>query len=336
MLEYIAVVALVALVAISAFRVFGAAVFGKTLYEATCIANLDSDCKGNGGSSNEVASNDSTESSTDPSGDIEALPPPPSGGSSSGGSQSGSSGTQGGTGSPSGAGTGAGSGAGTAAGAVAGATAGQAGAGPSSTGTPTAGQAPAASPASLALARQLVQAGGTATQADAEIVAQELAKLPENVLASIKKQGIKVVAAKGSVTDYYADLKGVRPRGWPPGSGWDNVPGLARGKTVVIAVRNGRVPPKGDGHGSHNLVIHETFHAIDMAGKKNSDDKAFVAAREKDLEGLSPYLQQQGKAGREEAFAESAAQYYGHDPLQSPNMGAYWRENEGRIFPGKK
>jgi Flp pilus assembly pilin Flp len=190
----------------------------------------------------------------------------------------------------------------------------------------------------LDIASRIVRAGGSGTKEDAAIVAQELAKLPVNVLSWIEQKGITVVAAKGSVTDYLTHLKGVRPRGWPPGSTWDTVPGLANGKEVVIAVRNGRVPPTGDGHGAFSLVIHETFHAIDNAGSGLSKTPDFVAARTADAAALDPYLSQAGEAGQQETFAESAARFFGGDPKlkkAQPGLYKYWETHRDTLFPPK-
>jgi hypothetical protein len=187
----------------------------------------------------------------------------------------------------------------------------------------------------LDVAKTLVKPGGTGTQADADVVAAALARLPLHVLEYMSANGVHLVAVKNSVTDYYTDLKGVRPRGWPPGSSWDSVPGVASGKEVVIATRNGRVPPTGDGHGSYDLVIHETFHGIDAAGSFSSDPE-FRAAHDADTAKLDDYLNQAGDAGYEETFAESAAHYFRGDTAwfdDKPHLKWYWETHADRIKP---
>lgn len=184
----------------------------------------------------------------------------------------------------------------------------------------------------LALAKSLTRLGGTATQADADAVAQELAKMPEPALRTLADKKVGVVAARGSVTDYATDLKGVQPRGWAPGKTWDGVPGayLPKRNEVVIATTgpagSPRVPVTGEGHGSVNMVVHEATHAIDRQGG-GSTSADFLAAHAKDSAVLPSYERQKGKAGPSEAFAESAARIYGgsHGPLVTPALDDYWR-----------
>jgi hypothetical protein len=183
-----------------------------------------------------------------------------------------------------------------------------------------------------ALAKKLVKPGGSATQADVDAVVGELKKLPEPALKTLDANHVKVIAAKGSVTDFAKDLKGVQPRGWPPGATWDKVPGayLPDRNAVVIATAgtgaNLHVPGTGEGHGSVNMVVHEATHAIDAHGG-GSKAAAFLAARTKDLGALSAYERQAGVAGPSETFAESAARFYGgsHGSIVTPALDGFWR-----------
>jgi len=114
------------------------------------------------------------------------------------------------------------------------------------------------------------------------------------------------------------------------------VPGLYEpgNNRVIIATRGAgtpagaHVPATGDGHGSQNLVIHETMHAVDHTGSPNySASPGFTTARNSDQSTLSPYESQPGVAGPEETYAESAARYYGGDPNDAtshPNLHNYW------------
>jgi hypothetical protein len=188
-----------------------------------------------------------------------------------------------------------------------------------------------------ALAEQLIQVRGTATADDVQPVLDELMKLPTTVLQRLTSESVKVIVCRDSVTDYLTDLRGVQPRGWPPGSTWDSVPGLYDGghKEVVIAthaIDGGRgVPSTGDGHGSFNLVLHESLHAYDgVTGA--SADAAFSAARNSDSGALSAYEQQAADAGRQETFAETGARFYGGDAgLQGerPSLSRYYRDYVG-------
>jgi Flp pilus assembly pilin Flp len=204
---------------------------------------------------------------------------------------------------------------------------------PSQTGTVD-GSTAAKAPTQLQYAKTFVKAGGSASQADVDAVAEDLAKLPRPVLDYMKAKGITVVAAKNSVTDYMTHLKGVKPRGWPPGSGWDSVPGTVNNNTeVVIATRGGKVPATGDGHGAYSLTVHETFHAIDRAGGWSKAPE-FVKARDADAANLDPYLKQPGEAGLEEAYAESAAHYFRGDTAwgkKNPNLWQYWETHAGKL-----
>ena len=293
LVEYILIVALVALVALGAFRSLGGAVQERVLVAAECVRTLSAGCTGAAASRARGAGAGSS-----PGG--RALPPPPPGhASTSSGAQGSSSGAKPATPTESAGGSG---------------------------GSSATGSAKEPSAAQVAQAQALVSAGGSATAADARVVAAELAKLPLDVLRYMANNGVRVVVAQGSVTDYLTELQGVRPRGWPPGATWDTVPGLARGSEVVIAVRDGKVPALGDGHGSHNLVIHETFHAIDHVGGF-SESSDFRAAHAADASSLAAYETQAGAAGREEAYAESAARYYGGDQNSStstPQLTNYW------------
>lgn len=181
------------------------------------------------------------------------------------------------------------------------------------------------------IAEAIVTTGGTGAASDKAVVVTEMLKIPLGALQALKKKGMTVVVCKNSVTEIKTELKGVRPRGWPAGHTWDSVPGLydRANKRVIIATRGGKVPANGDGHGAHNLVLHEVAHAIDAAGG-GSDSKEFKAARDKDKGTLSAYESQAGAAGREETYAESFARYHGGDAGDKkahPNLNAYWATN---------
>ena len=185
-----------------------------------------------------------------------------------------------------------------------------------------------------AVARRLVRAGGSATQEDVDAVVGELEKMPLAQLQQMERNGTRVVAARGSVTDARTDLRGVQPRGWPPGKTWDQVPGAFMPDTneVVVATQAGpngtrQVPPTGSSHGSANLVLHEAGHSLDYRGGKPSDSAEFQRAYEADRAAMPTYLQQPGAAGREEAYAETLALYL-QDPAECrrryPNLSRYW------------
>lgn len=190
------------------------------------------------------------------------------------------------------------------------------------------------------LARALTSAGGSGTAADARLVRSELQRMPMGALQIMSDNGTKVIACRGNITDYRTDLKGQTPRGWDPGDTWDIVPGVYLGdsnEVVVATVGHGtaagaHVPVTGEGHGSHNLTVHEAFHAVDMGhgGAARSSEADFNAARNADLATLPAYEQQPGTAGQEETYAESAARYYGGDPNDAaahPHLHEFWDKN---------
>lgn len=182
------------------------------------------------------------------------------------------------------------------------------------------------------LVATLTRLGGSATDEDLRVVLAELEKLPLSMLQEMHRFDLRVVVCRDSVTDHLEALRGVRPRGWPPGSTWDDVaatydPGP---KQVVVSTRqvDGRraLPARGSGHGSFNVLLHEIAHGIDFA-KNLTRQPAFLEAYETDLETLLPYERQPGAAGREEAFAEAFARYYGGDESfasERPHMFRYF------------
>jgi Mlc titration factor MtfA (ptsG expression regulator) len=90
---------------------------------------------------------------------------------------------------------------------------------------------------------------------------------------------------------------------------------------------NPHVPNTGEGHGAHNLVLHETAHGLDLGGGGGSANADFNAARTADAATLGTYESQAGNAGQQETYAESAARYYGGDPNDAashPNLHRYW------------
>ena len=192
-------------------------------------------------------------------------------------------------------------------------------------------------------ARRLVVTGGNGTVDDLEAVAREVANLPDFVLGRFENRAARIVACRGSVTDFETRLKGVTPRGWDgTGKTWDDVPGtyFDNRKSVVIAtVDSGgsrMVPTKASRlHGSANLVVHESLHGYDRLGAHQVlADPRFLTARSADFPKLGSYERQLGQAGLEETFAETGARYVGEsDALSSdwPHLFAYWCDGVSRF-----
>lgn len=192
------------------------------------------------------------------------------------------------------------------------------------------------------LISQITRAGGSSTEEDVAAVAERLQRVPISALERLASRGATVVSSRGSVTDHLPHLSGVRPRGYPPGRTWDNVQGAYNSETreAVIGTtsQGGRrvVAPSA----SADVVLHETGHAYDHAqGRPSTNDAAFVAAREQDLDAITqsrmgPYLTQEGDAGRSETYAETFAMFLadpGRLERTFPNLYQYWTQQ----FPGQ-
>lgn len=194
-----------------------------------------------------------------------------------------------------------------------------------------------ATPAGANLAAQLVIPGGSGTTEDVAAVVKEATGLPDFVAQRFLDEQIRIVACRGSVTDFERDLRGKIPRGWESiGKTWDSVPGAyfggSRKRVVVATVETAGsrvVPDKFAGsHGSDNLVIHESLHGYDYCGNHAVlAEPSYVTARSTDVAGLSAYEKQAGQAGLEETFAETGAQFCAKpDSLAArcPNLSRFW------------
>lgn len=191
-------------------------------------------------------------------------------------------------------------------------------------------------PAGAATAALLVIAGGSGTTEDVSAVVEAASGLPDFVAQRFFAEKIRIVACRGSVTDFESDLRNVTPRGWESiGKTWDSVPGAyfddRRRVVIATTATGGRrvVPGKSAGsHGSESLVIHEALHGFDYCGKHAIlAEASYVAARNRDLGGLSSYENQAGQAGLEETFAETGAQFCAAPTAlaaRCPNLSQFW------------
>jgi hypothetical protein len=126
-------------------------------------------------------------------------------------------------------------------------------------------------------------------------------------------------------TDDNDDIKYEQPRGWPPGSTWNNVAGVYRTTKNKISAGAGR-------YGSENLMLHETGHAIFYFNdnfRKPRIFRALTAARDK-MRGLSPYYKQPNSVGVKELIAESFA--YKYSPSSSRSLASYTNKEWADIF----
>ena len=221
---------------------------------------------------------------------------------------------------------------------------------PVATGTATS-NAPAAQPTPTSdfeykqqIALSFVRAGGSATSADAIAMARHLVSvMSASQLQKMHAAGIHVVVSRDSVTDYLTSLKGVHPRGYPPGLTWDTVPGTVWGNNEVVTAThagpNGeRELPGTTQSASADVTLHEIGHAINrQAGVNWASDRAdFREAYDKDA-GTGPlsdpyYHQEDAAAGRDEAFAENHAEFLKEPTTMKaryPDLYVHWNRYYG-------
>ena len=201
----------------------------------------------------------------------------------------------------------------------------------------------------LALARSLVRTGGHGTAEDAELVAQHLAaKMSLSELQRVHSLGVYVTVARESVADHLTKYRDMQPGGYDTSATWSSVPAATNSeggfKEIVIATHTG---PNGERElpglaetSSADAILHEVGHTINhREGSKAglvSDTAEFRRAYDQDAGkgtlSILYYHQPDVAAGRDEAFAESHAEYVS-DPetmrVQYPNLYAFWRHRLG-------
>lgn len=130
----------------------------------------------------------------------------------------------------------------------------------------------------------------------------EYERIPQDVREAVAAQGVTVHFTDGPVTSVWEWLKGVRPRGWPKGSSWDDVSGGYNTGMRQAVFGQGR-------DGSASMVAHEFGHAVDDAlaakigAERLSAKRAYALAHGK-VTWTNRYFAQAGPAGKQEAFAE--------------------------------
>jgi hypothetical protein len=171
-------------------------------------------------------------------------------------------------------------------------------------------------------------------------LAAAVAKFPDKVRQALKDDGVKIRVG-ASLTDIRPDLKGVQPRGWPPGMTWDNVDGLHDPNDRSICCsefrtlnNNAKVPSR------RAAIYHETGHAFDDA-MGSTDKTECKDAYNADTAKLTAYgrerltyFLQKGSAGRRECFAEVFAceigeatdKFIGDIRQYFPNMTKFVRQ----------
>jgi hypothetical protein len=166
----------------------------------------------------------------------------------------------------------------------------------------------------------------------------EMAKLPRPMLDKIGSVGGRLEILNGrGIPDHpdFAHLRGVQPRGHPPGRTWDDTPGVGAAvpgrPTVVLA--NKLKPGFENGHGTLNLIIHEHAHSFDYAhlaggGTRLSQTPEWrTLHKAADWKGIAYHSR-----FPEEGFARTFEEYF-HSPetraRMDPRLSAYMR----KLFP---
>lgn len=144
---------------------------------------------------------------------------------------------------------------------------------------------------------------------DVQDMISRIAHIHPTILQYLVVNNVKVKLFSGKLTDepFFADLKGVSPRGWSSDRTWDQVPGA--GGDYLAAAKIGASAP-GNGHGSINLELHEIAHTVErsvLKGLRNSKD--FLSIWEEEAPVLFPG-DQYFNSYPEEYFAEVFAMYY--------------------------
>jgi len=144
----------------------------------------------------------------------------------------------------------------------------------------------------------------------------------ESIPAPIKEDlvsgGVDFKVGKYLTDGEFSYMRGKRPRGWTEGTTWDSCAGFAQPERGFIRMseRVRDYPGIGEFVAKNRdfTLIHECGHILDYRAAI-TDAAEFIAAYEKDVGLMTAAMKrnlryglQVGKAGREEAFAESFAQ----------------------------
>lgn len=141
-------------------------------------------------------------------------------------------------------------------------------------------------------------------------------KMSKDVRDIVTDSGAQVVAPR-RLTDAMPELKGQKPRGWPPGSTWDAVDGAySPGKKQIIVAEEVEVKPGiwVKSNRTDNVLRHETGHAVNAALDNIADDTDYLAAYDPEAKAVPKseqkelaYFLQSGGVGADETVAEGIA-----------------------------
>ncbi|MDP3511056.1 MAG: hypothetical protein Q8T09_24030 [Candidatus Melainabacteria bacterium] len=149
-----------------------------------------------------------------------------------------------------------------------------------------------------------------------DLVNDTYAKMSPEVRDLLAQDGT-VVTPTRRITDALPELKGQKPRGWPPELTWDAVDGAySPSRNLVVVAEETRKTGNQwvKSNRTEDVTRHEIGHATDYAINKLSDSKAYTQAYEADIKampanisGTLKYFLQSGDGGKEEACAEGIA-----------------------------
>ncbi len=168
-------------------------------------------------------------------------------------------------------------------------------------------------------------------------VDQALEAIPIATRNALAAAGYRVVVGE-NLTAILPHLQGQTPRGWPPGSSWNQTDGAQDQdrRIVAIGARRLQAGPGGrsvwvDNDRAGGVVRHEVGHALNVAlgggrGQLFSNSAEFQADYDRDLRDMTQahrqqlaYLLQPGAGGRDETFAEVTASLFGGSTNASQN-----------------
>lgn len=149
-----------------------------------------------------------------------------------------------------------------------------------------------------------------------QFVVRDLGKVQPKLLHLMTQngsfKGVYVGARKLTELDGMAGYANEHPRGWAPGSTWEEVGGAANGSQLVVAVHGNS--------GAESTILHELGHVVAARTTEATNTHVFVDQSDFFAEHhrrlfhrLNAYHQQGGpggKAGMEETFADMFAEFH--------------------------